>query len=67
MRYLFRHEVEHLLARSGFAVEALYGDYDRSPFGDDSPELIVVARPVERLASRTLVGDAGFEPATPCL
>ena len=50
MRYLFRHEVEHLLARSGFAVEALYGDYDRSPFGDDSPELIVVARPVERHA-----------------
>jgi hypothetical protein len=46
MRYLFRHEVEHLLARSGFAVDALYGDYDRSPYGDDSPELIVVARPV---------------------
>ena len=48
MRYLFRHELEHLLARSGFAVVALYGDYDRSPYGDDSPELIVVARPVGR-------------------
>ena len=46
MRYLFRHELEHLLARSGFATETLYGDYDRSPFGDDSPELIVVARPI---------------------
>ena len=46
MRYLFRHEVEHLLARTGFVVEALCGDYDRSPYGDDSPELIVVARPI---------------------
>ena len=46
MRYLFRHELEHLLARSGFAIEALYGDYDRSPYGDDSPELIVVARAI---------------------
>jgi SAM-dependent methyltransferase len=46
MRYLFRHELEHLLARSGFAIVELYGDYDRSPYGDDSPELIVVARPV---------------------
>jgi len=46
MRYLFRHEVEHLLARSGFRIVALYGDYDRSPYGDDSPELIVVAEPV---------------------
>ena len=46
MRYLFRHEIEHLLARSGFRVVSLYGDYDRSPYGDDSPELIVVAEPV---------------------
>ena len=46
MRYLFRHELEHLLARAGFAIDALYGDYDRSPYDDDSPELIVVARPV---------------------
>ena len=46
MRYLFRHELEHLLARSGFVKEALYGDYDRSPYGDDSPEMIAVARRV---------------------
>ncbi len=43
MRYLWRYEVEHLLARTGFRIVALYGDYDRSPFGDDSPELIAVA------------------------
>ena len=44
MRYLFRFEAEHLLARCGFAVEALYGDYDKSPYGSKYPgELIFVA------------------------
>jgi SAM-dependent methyltransferase len=45
MRYLFRFEAEHLLARCGFGVEALYADYDRSPYGSKYPgELIFVAR-----------------------
>ena len=45
MRYLFRYEVEHLLARCGFDVLAVYGDYDRSPYGKEYPgELVVVAR-----------------------
>ena len=45
MRYFFRYEVEHLLARCGFEVEALYADYDKSPYGSKSPgELIFVAR-----------------------
>jgi len=44
-RYLFRFEVEHLLARAGFAVETIYSGYDRSAFGSRYPgELIVVAR-----------------------
>jgi SAM-dependent methyltransferase len=44
MRYLFRYEAEHLLARAGFAVEAVFADYDRSPFGSKEPgELIFVA------------------------
>lgn len=43
MRYFFRYEVEHLLARAGFRVEALYGNFDRSPLKDDSPEMIFVA------------------------
>jgi SAM-dependent methyltransferase len=46
MRYLSRFEVEHLLARAGFAVVAVYGDYDRSPLDDSSPEMIVVAEPL---------------------
>jgi SAM-dependent methyltransferase len=47
MRYLFRFEAEHLLARCGFEVEEVYADYDKSPYGSKYPgELIVVARKV---------------------
>jgi SAM-dependent methyltransferase len=45
MRFVFRYELEHLLVRSGFRVVALYGDYDRSAFVDESPGMIVVAEP----------------------
>jgi SAM-dependent methyltransferase len=45
MRYLFKFEAEHLLARAGFEVEQLYADYDKSPYGSKYPgELIFVAR-----------------------
>jgi hypothetical protein len=44
MRYLFRFEAEHLLARCGFEVEELYADFDKSPYGTNYPgELIFVA------------------------
>jgi len=43
LRYFFRYEVEHLLARCGFRVTALYGNFDRTPIRDDSPEMIFVA------------------------
>jgi len=47
MRYLFRFEAEHLLARCGFAVENVYADFDKSPYGSKRPgELIFVARKV---------------------
>ena len=47
MRYFFRFEVEHLLARAGFSIDQLYADYDRSPFGSKEPgELIFVARKI---------------------
>ncbi|HUV30137.1 MAG TPA: class I SAM-dependent methyltransferase [Acidobacteriota bacterium] len=43
--YLFRYEAEHLLARSGFEVEHVYGDHEMNPFGTEEPgELILVAR-----------------------
>lgn len=47
MRYIFRYEAEHLLVRAGFQIEALYADYDKSPYGSKYPgELIFVARKV---------------------
>ena len=44
LRYFFRYEVEHLLARCGFRLETVYGNFDASPLGDNSPEMIFVAR-----------------------
>jgi SAM-dependent methyltransferase len=44
LRYFFRYEVEHLLARCGFRLEAVHGNFDSSPLGDDSPEMIFVAK-----------------------
>jgi SAM-dependent methyltransferase len=47
MRYLFRFEAEHLLARCGFEVEHLYADFDKSPYGSTYPgDLIFVAKKV---------------------
>ncbi len=47
MRYFFRFELEHLLARAGFEVENLYADYDKSPVGSKDPgELIFVAQKI---------------------
>jgi SAM-dependent methyltransferase len=43
LRYFFRYEVEHLLARCGFEVAAVYGNFDRSALADTSPEMIFVA------------------------
>ena len=43
LRYFFRYEVEHLLARCGFRVIAEYGAFDRTPIQDNSPEMIFVA------------------------
>lgn len=42
---LFRFEMEHLLARVGFEVEAVYGDFFRQELRDDSPGMIWVAKP----------------------
>lgn len=43
-RYYYRFELEHLLARAGLRVEVIYGNFDGSPFGDDSLEMIFVAK-----------------------
>jgi SAM-dependent methyltransferase len=43
LRYFGRYELELLLERAGFAIEALYGSYDLAPFASDSERLIAVA------------------------
>lgn len=45
MRWFFRYEIEHLLARAGFELSALYGGFDRRPY-DAKGEIIAVARAV---------------------
>ncbi len=42
-RWVYRYEMQHLLELSGFAVEALYGSYERGPFRHGG-EQIWVAR-----------------------
>ena len=44
MRWTWRYEMEHLLELSGFAVKALYGNYERLPYPEASDELIFVCR-----------------------
>jgi len=43
-RYTYRFEAEHLLERAGFAIEALYGGYQREPFASDSRVMLFLAR-----------------------
>jgi SAM-dependent methyltransferase len=46
-------QTQALVEEAGFEIEALYGDFDRSSFGDRSPEQIwVVRRPNEKQGSR---------------
>jgi SAM-dependent methyltransferase len=44
LRYFHRYEMEHLLARAGFAVEAMYGDLRKNPYRGNSPDMIWVAK-----------------------
>jgi SAM-dependent methyltransferase len=45
LRYLFRYEAEHLMARCGFELEQVYAGLDRRPYGSEYPgDLILVAR-----------------------
>jgi len=43
LRYFYRYEVEHLLARCGFKLQATFGSFDGATLRDDSPEMIFVA------------------------
>jgi SAM-dependent methyltransferase len=41
---VFRYEMEHLLVRTGFVVEALYGDFHRQELQNNSSEMIWIAK-----------------------
>jgi len=43
LRYFFRYEVEHLLARAGLRLLELRGDFTGAGLSDDSPDMIFVA------------------------
>ena len=43
MRWFWQHEMEHLLARCGFRVKAVFGDWNRAPLTDQSAEMIFIA------------------------
>jgi hypothetical protein len=45
VRYIHRFEFEHLLTVCGFEVEALYGWFDKTPFGPASTEMVWLAKP----------------------
>jgi SAM-dependent methyltransferase len=44
VRWFYRYELEHLLARASYEVVERYGDFDGTPIGEGT-ELIFVARP----------------------
>jgi SAM-dependent methyltransferase len=43
LHYYFAHQLEQIVAAAGLALVALYGDYDRRPYKDDSPRLLLLA------------------------
>jgi SAM-dependent methyltransferase len=47
MRWLYRYELEHLLARAGFALEAVYGSYELDDYSAASELMLAVARKVK--------------------
>jgi SAM-dependent methyltransferase len=44
MRWIYRYELEHLLARAGFDIEVIYGGYDLEEYNTESSHLLAVAR-----------------------
>ena len=56
MRWLYRYELEHLLARAGFVLEQVYGSYDLEEYATESELMLTVARKGEAV---TPVGGLG--------
>jgi SAM-dependent methyltransferase len=41
MRFFFRYELEHLIARSKLKLQAIYGDFTESPLDSNSKEFLI--------------------------
>ena len=52
LHVVYPFEMEHLLARAGLAVTALYGDFTGQAFRDGSSEMIWIAHTTERAGFR---------------
>ncbi len=44
LRFFFRYEIEHLVARSRLALETIHGDFEEGPLTEISQEFVVVCR-----------------------
>lgn len=44
MSLIFRYEMEYLLEKSGFDVINVFGDYDRSEFSQESPQILCICK-----------------------
>jgi SAM-dependent methyltransferase len=52
MRFLELARLNALLGEAGLSVEAQYGDWDRTPVSDSSPEIITIARRADQAPAR---------------
>jgi SAM-dependent methyltransferase len=44
LRYIFKEELVGLLERTGYRIEAVYGNFSHEPFSEKSPRIVCVAR-----------------------
>jgi len=45
LRFLDADSLSSFLSDAGLAIDAQFGDWDRQPLADTSPEIITIARP----------------------
>jgi len=44
LRWFYRYELEHLLARSGFTIERIYGGFDQRPWAPGGETIMIAKR-----------------------
>jgi ubiquinone/menaquinone biosynthesis C-methylase UbiE len=49
LRYIYRYEMQYLLERCGFEIEALWGDWQRGPFRYGGEQIWLVRRPMDEV------------------